>query len=141
MRLRPYPPAHASRACPTCALTDAKPGQARVSWRGGSSAVAPATADGVGGLRSLRIGDLKTHACSVLAASPHPRPLPATRFARGGRGEEGAPHDDLVRRTLVRSRRDRVPGRARRPRGPGPGAQPAGATVVAAPSPGLSGVA
>src|SRR5262249_33215888 len=28
------PPADASRACPTCASIVAKPGQARVSWRG-----------------------------------------------------------------------------------------------------------
>src|SRR5215471_7826728 len=61
-----YPPAHASRACPTCALIDAKPGQARVSWRGGSAAVAQATVDGVGGLRLLRGRGLATTLFSVL---------------------------------------------------------------------------
>jgi hypothetical protein len=44
--------------------------------------VSEANGDGVGGLRLLRG-----------SGSPHPRSLPATRFARGGRGEEcESPH-------------------------------------------------
>jgi hypothetical protein len=41
--------------------------------------VSEANADGVGGLR--------LHGAS---GAPRPRPLPATRYVRGGRGEEGA---------------------------------------------------
>src|SRR5579883_1112005 len=45
---------------------------------------------GVGGLRLLRIrGGAQTRLLRASGA-PHPRPLPATRFARGGRGAESA---------------------------------------------------
>ena len=46
---------------PTCGLFSAKPGQARVSWRGGSTAVATRRRSGWG-----------AYACSVPASAPHP---------------------------------------------------------------------
>src|SRR5215813_2278223 len=68
-----HPPADASRACPTCASIVAKPGQARVSWRGGSAAC-EANADGVGGL-------------ILLPVCGSPPPLTPSRHSLRSRGE------------------------------------------------------
>src|SRR5580704_7504325 len=76
LRRRVYPPAHASRACPTCAIVSAKPGQARVSWRGGSAVAAK--------LRWTGWGD---YACFEQAAPPTPSPSPPLASLAGG-GEQ-----------------------------------------------------
>src|SRR5579862_7148429 len=49
-----------------------------------------AAARGVGGLRLLHIRGGGLSLALNLRRRPYPRPLPATRFARGGRGEERA---------------------------------------------------
>src|ERR1043166_3796399 len=56
-------------------------------WRGGSSDAAKLRSEGLGELRLLRIGGEALHWLRASGAPP-PRPLPATRFARGGRGAE-----------------------------------------------------
>ena len=45
---------------------------------------------GVGGLRLLRLCDKGEGRLLRASGAPHPRPLPATRFARGGRGAGSA---------------------------------------------------
>src|SRR5882672_2442434 len=95
---RCYPPAHASRACPTCAFFDAKPGQARVSWRGGSAGAAKLRRTGWGGYACSTANGLRLFADSVLAAPPTRLRLSATagqapdlsppRASRAGGGEK-----------------------------------------------------
>src|SRR5579883_1407764 len=99
-----YPPAHASRACPTCALLSAKPGQARVSWRGGPSGAAKLRSEGWG---AYACSELAVSAQRQLGASgaPHLPPLPATRCAHEGRGagrskRRGHAHDAGLIRTV-----------------------------------------
>src|ERR1700726_3934755 len=88
-----YPPAHASRACPTCALFDAKPGQARVSWRGGATPGGEATRGGAGvsggggppGGAKRRGGGWGDYPCS--GARGCPPPLTPPRHSLRSRGE------------------------------------------------------
>src|SRR5215831_7240538 len=75
-----HSPADASRACPTCASIVAKPGQARVSWRGGSAAC-EANADGVGGLILL----------PVCGSPPTPNPSPPLAPLAGGGEQQVTP--------------------------------------------------
>jgi hypothetical protein len=68
--------------CAACAC--AKPSR---PLAGRVDRVSVANADGVGGLRLLFRRRFTESRLFSARGAPHSRPLPATRFARGGRGE------------------------------------------------------
>ena len=80
--------AHGAASCPGRGASNPPPAKRR----GGSPARAIAKAGGVGGAFESRV---YIDGCSAVA--PHPRPLPATRCARGGRGDERLRRGDVLR--------------------------------------------
>src|SRR5262245_32922507 len=84
------PPTQVGPACPTCAFIDAKPGQARVSWRGGSAAVASRRRTGWGDYARLRGAPNRLLIASGAPQPPSPfglrrdRPLARRSFSEGG---------------------------------------------------------